>query len=71
LNELAFTSESLHTSQTVAWSSEKWPKFPCIIADVLISYLSEDEDAESVKKLIRQEGRRCITVEGDISEEDH
>ncbi len=40
-------------------------------ADLLISYLSEDADAESTKKLVRKEGRRCITVEGDISEEDN
>lgn len=40
-------------------------------ADLLLSYLSEDEDAESTKKLVRKEGRRCITVPGDISEEEH
>jgi NAD(P)-dependent dehydrogenase (short-subunit alcohol dehydrogenase family) len=39
-------------------------------ADLLISYLSEDEDADSVKKLIRKEGRRCLTIAGDISEEE-
>lgn len=40
-------------------------------ADLLLSYLSEDEDAESTKKLVRKEGRRCITIPGDISEEEH
>jgi NAD(P)-dependent dehydrogenase (short-subunit alcohol dehydrogenase family) len=40
-------------------------------ADLLLSYLSEDEDAEETKKLVRMEGRRCITVRGDIGEEEH
>jgi NAD(P)-dependent dehydrogenase (short-subunit alcohol dehydrogenase family) len=40
-------------------------------ADLLLSYLSEDEDAEGTKKLVRKEGRRCITIPGDISEEEH
>jgi NAD(P)-dependent dehydrogenase (short-subunit alcohol dehydrogenase family) len=40
-------------------------------ADLLISYLSEDEDADSVRKLIRKEGRRCLIIAGDISEEEH
>jgi NAD(P)-dependent dehydrogenase (short-subunit alcohol dehydrogenase family) len=40
-------------------------------ADLLLSYLSEDEDAESTKKLVRKEGRRCIAIPGDISEEEH
>lgn len=40
-------------------------------ADLLLSYLSEDEDAEGTKKLVRKEGRRCIAIPGDISEEEH
>lgn len=40
-------------------------------ADLLLSYLSEDEDAESTRKLVRKEGRRCIAIPGDISEEEH
>jgi NAD(P)-dependent dehydrogenase (short-subunit alcohol dehydrogenase family) len=39
-------------------------------ADLLLSYLSEDEDAEGTKKLVRKEGRRCIAIPGDISEEE-
>jgi NAD(P)-dependent dehydrogenase (short-subunit alcohol dehydrogenase family) len=37
-------------------------------ADVLISYLDEDEDAEETKALIEAEGRQCVLVPGDISE---
>jgi NAD(P)-dependent dehydrogenase (short-subunit alcohol dehydrogenase family) len=40
-------------------------------ADLLISYLSEDEDAEDTANLVEKEGRRCVTVAGDISEEKH
>jgi NAD(P)-dependent dehydrogenase (short-subunit alcohol dehydrogenase family) len=40
-------------------------------ADLLISYLSEHEDAEDTANLVEREGRRCITVAGDISEERH
>ena len=40
-------------------------------ADLLISYLSEHEDAEDTANLVEREGRRCITVAGDISEEKH
>lgn len=39
-------------------------------ADVVISYLNEDEDAEKTKELIEAEGRRCLLVAGDISDED-
>jgi NAD(P)-dependent dehydrogenase (short-subunit alcohol dehydrogenase family) len=38
-------------------------------ADLLISYLSEHEDAEDTANLVEKEGRRCITAAGDISEE--
>ena len=40
-------------------------------ADILISYLSEHEDAEDTANMVEKEGRRCITVAGDISEERH
>ena len=40
-------------------------------ADLLISYLSEHEDSEDTAKMVEKEGRRCITVAGDISEERH
>lgn len=38
-------------------------------ADVAISYLSEHQDAEETRRLIEKEGRRCITLAGDIGEE--
>ena len=38
-------------------------------ADVAIVYLSEDDDAEHSKKLVEQEGRRCITIKADLQEE--
>lgn len=40
-------------------------------ADVLISYLDEHDDARETAKLIRQAGRKCMMVAGDIGEEKH
>jgi len=40
-------------------------------ADILISYLSEDADAESTAQLVRDAGRRVITISGDITSEAH
>lgn len=40
-------------------------------ADVLISYLDEHDDAEATAELVRQAGRRCILVPGDIQEQSH
>lgn len=40
-------------------------------ADVLISYLEEDEDAEETAKYIREAGRDAILMPGDISNEEH
>lgn len=40
-------------------------------ADVLISYLNEDEDAEDSAKYIREAGRQAILMPGDISTEEH
>jgi NAD(P)-dependent dehydrogenase (short-subunit alcohol dehydrogenase family) len=40
-------------------------------ADVLISYLSEDSDAKETARAVEAEGRKCISVPGDISEEAH
>jgi NAD(P)-dependent dehydrogenase (short-subunit alcohol dehydrogenase family) len=41
-------------------------------ADVLISYLeSEEPDAQETRKLIEAEGRKAVTVAGDIQEEAH
>jgi NADP-dependent 3-hydroxy acid dehydrogenase YdfG len=40
-------------------------------ADVLISYLSEDEDAESTAALIRDAGQRAVLARGDLSDPQH
>ena len=40
-------------------------------ADVLISYLEEDEDAEETAKYIREAGRKAVLMPGDISDEEH
>jgi NAD(P)-dependent dehydrogenase (short-subunit alcohol dehydrogenase family) len=40
-------------------------------ADVLIAYLSEDDDANEVKDLIEKEGRKAVLVSGDIQKPDH
>ncbi|HHX88646.1 MAG TPA: SDR family oxidoreductase [Paracoccus sp.] len=37
-------------------------------ADVALSYLSESEDAADTARLVRDAGRRCLTLEGDISD---
>ena len=39
-------------------------------ADVLISYLSEDEDAKETAKYVEEAGRKAVLVPGDISEEE-
>lgn len=40
-------------------------------ADVAIAYLNEHEDAKETKRLVEQQGRRCIALPGDIGSEDH
>lgn len=40
-------------------------------ADVLISYLNEDEDAKETAKWVKKAGKKAITVAGDIREEEH
>ena len=35
-------------------------------ADVTIVYLDEHKDAEETKRLVEQEGARCVTVSGDV-----
>jgi NAD(P)-dependent dehydrogenase (short-subunit alcohol dehydrogenase family) len=40
-------------------------------ADVAITYLDEDADARHTKKLVEQEGRRCVTLGGDMADEGH
>src|SRR5437016_2461404 len=40
-------------------------------ADVLIAYLNEHEDAQEVKALIEKEGRKAVSVAGDLRSPDH
>ena len=40
-------------------------------ADVVIAYLSEDEDAEDTAEWVRKTGRKALLIEGDIGEESH
>src|SRR6266404_2912509 len=37
-------------------------------ADVMIAYLNEHEDAETTKKAVEAEGRRCATIAGDVAD---
>ena len=40
-------------------------------ADVLISYLDEEEDAQETRRLVEEAGRKAVTVAGDIGQESH
>ena len=40
-------------------------------ADVLISYLNEDTDAEETARVVREAGRQAVLAPGDISEDAH
>lgn len=40
-------------------------------ADVLISYLNEETDAQETVRIVEKEGRKCVAVAGDIQEESH
>ena len=40
-------------------------------ADVLISYLNEDDDANDTAKWVEKAGRKAVLVPGDIKSEDH
>jgi NAD(P)-dependent dehydrogenase (short-subunit alcohol dehydrogenase family) len=40
-------------------------------ADILISYLNEEEDAAETKRLVEEAGRKCILIPGDVSSPDH
>src|SRR5512132_2793233 len=40
-------------------------------ADVLISYLSEHEDAEDTKRLVEDAGRKAVLLAGDIKHAAH
>jgi NAD(P)-dependent dehydrogenase (short-subunit alcohol dehydrogenase family) len=38
-------------------------------ADVAIGYLNEHQDADETKRLVEAEGKRCITIAGDVGDE--
>jgi len=40
-------------------------------ADVLIAYLSEDDDARDTAQLVEQAGRKAVLVRGDVSQPQH
>jgi len=40
-------------------------------AHLVLSYLSEHEDANATKRLVEKEGRKCLLIPGDIGEEEH
>lgn len=40
-------------------------------ADVAVSYLEEDEDAEQTRAWVEKAGRACLLLPGDITDEDH
>jgi NAD(P)-dependent dehydrogenase (short-subunit alcohol dehydrogenase family) len=40
-------------------------------ADVLVSYLNEDEDARETERLVRDAGRKAVLLPGDIQDEEH
>jgi NAD(P)-dependent dehydrogenase (short-subunit alcohol dehydrogenase family) len=40
-------------------------------ADVLISYLNENEDAKETAKYVQEAGRKAVLVAGDIQDEEH
>ncbi|WP_375411596.1 SDR family oxidoreductase [uncultured Bradyrhizobium sp.] len=40
-------------------------------ADVLIAFLSENDEAQEVKKLVEQEGRKAVLVPGDLKDASH
>jgi NAD(P)-dependent dehydrogenase (short-subunit alcohol dehydrogenase family) len=40
-------------------------------ADVLISYLNEDDDAAEVARLVEDAGRKCVLVSGDLADPAH
>ena len=38
-------------------------------ADIAIVYLNEHRDADETKRLVEKEGRRCVTIAGDVGQE--
>lgn len=39
-------------------------------ADISIVYLNEHEDAAETKRLVEREGRRCVTIAGDVGDDE-
>lgn len=37
-------------------------------ADIAVAYLDEHEDAEETKRLVEEEGRRCLLISGDLGQ---
>lgn len=40
-------------------------------ADVAISYLNEEDDAQETRRVVEEAGRKCLLIAGDIGEESH
>lgn len=40
-------------------------------ADVVISYLNEEEDAQETRRVVEEAGQKCVLIPGDISDEAH
>jgi NAD(P)-dependent dehydrogenase (short-subunit alcohol dehydrogenase family) len=40
-------------------------------ADIAVSYLSEEKDATDTARYVEAEGRKCLLISGDISEQSH
>src|ERR1044072_2580398 len=40
-------------------------------ADIAISYLDEHEDAEETSRWVKEAGRRCLTIPGDVGDVQH
>jgi NAD(P)-dependent dehydrogenase (short-subunit alcohol dehydrogenase family) len=38
-------------------------------ADIAVVYLNEHKDADETKRLIQKEGRRCVSISGDVGQE--
>ena len=40
-------------------------------ADVIVSYLNEEEDARETRRVVEDAGRKCLLISGDIGDEAH
>lgn len=40
-------------------------------ADLAISYFDEHKDAEDTQRMVKEEGRRCLTIPGDVGDHEH